>query len=64
MKIQPSQAEVRFGQIYTRLAETTESVIALSILVVNLKKICHDFFALFSRLFLDVSYRENLAFVQ
>jgi len=52
------------GKIYTRLAETTESVIALSILVVNLKKICHDFFALFSRLFLDVSYRENLAFVQ
>ena len=35
------------GKIYTRLAETTESVIALSILVVNLKKICHDFFALF-----------------
>ena len=52
------------GKIYTRLAETTESVIALSILVVNLKKICHDFFALFSRLFLVVSYRENLAFVQ
>lgn len=52
------------GKIYTRLAETTESVIALSILVVNLKKICHDFFALFSQLFLDVSYRENLAFVQ
>lgn len=40
------------GKIYTRLAETTESVIALSILVVNLKKICHDFFAAFPSCFL------------
>ena len=52
------------GKIYTRLAETTESVIALSILMVNLKKICHDFSALFLRVFLVVAYRENLAFVQ
>ena len=41
------------GKIYTRLAETTESVIALSILVVNLKKICHDFFAAFPSCFLS-----------
>ena len=40
------------GKIYTRLAETTESVIALSVLVVNLKKICHDFFAAFPSCFL------------
>lgn len=40
------------GIIYTRLAETTESVIALSVLVVNLKKICHDFFAAFPSCFL------------
>ena len=52
------------GKIYTRLAETTESVIALSILMVNLKKIYHDFSALFSRFFLTVAYRENLAFIQ
>jgi len=52
------------GKIYTRLAETSESVIALSILMVNLKKICHDFSALFSRFFLAVVLRENLAFVQ
>ena len=52
------------GKIYTRLAETTESVIAMSILMVNLKKICHDFFALFSRFSLVVSYHEKLAFVQ
>ena len=52
------------GKIYTRLAETTESVIALSILVVNLKKICHDFFALFLRLFMTDVLRENLALVQ
>jgi len=52
------------GKIYTRLAETTESVIALSILVVNLKKICHDFSALFLRFFMTANHRENLAFVQ
>lgn len=52
------------GKIYTRLAETTESVIAMSILMVNLKKICHDFFAIFSRFSLVVSYHEKLAFVQ
>lgn len=52
------------GKIYTRLAETTESVIALSILVVNLKKICHDFSVLFLGFFLAVAHRENLAFVQ
>jgi len=52
------------GKIYTRLAETTESVIALSILMLNLKKIYHDFSALFSRFFLTVAYRENLAFIQ
>lgn len=52
------------GKIYTRLAETTESVIAMSILMVNLKKICHDFFAFFSGFSIVVSHRENLAFVQ
>ena len=49
------------GKIYTRLAETTESVIVLSILVVNLKKICHDFIALFLRFFMTAVHRENLA---
>jgi len=52
------------GKIYTRLAETTESVIAMSILMVNLKKICHDFFAIFSWFSLVVSSHEKLAFVQ
>jgi hypothetical protein len=52
------------GKIYTRLAETTESVIALSILVVNLKKICHDFSAHFSRFFVLDFQLEKLAFVQ
>lgn len=52
------------GKIYTRLAETTESVIALSILVVNLKKVYHDFCALFLRFFMTLVQHENLAFVQ
>jgi len=48
------------GKIYTRLAETTESVLALSILVVNLKKICHDFFALLFRIFMTSGYRRKI----
>jgi hypothetical protein len=52
------------GKIYTRLAETTESIIAMSILVVNLKKICHDFFVLFSLVFSNDLKHEKSAFVQ
>ena len=52
------------GRIYTRLAETTESVIALSFLVVNLKKICHDLATLFLRILLAEIHHEKLAFIQ
>lgn len=52
------------GKIYTRLSDTTESVIALSILVVNLKKVYHDLCAVFLRFFITLDYRENSAFVQ
>lgn len=52
------------GKIYTRLSETTESVIAISILVVNLKKVYHDLCPLFSRFLMILVYRENSAFVQ
>ncbi|MFZ2258841.1 MAG: transposase, partial [Clostridiaceae bacterium] len=52
------------GRIYTRLAETTESVIAISFLVVNLKKVCRDLATLFLHILQAEIDHEKMAFIQ
>lgn len=52
------------GLICTRLPETTQSIVALSIIVLNLRKIYHDFLDLFWGIIKAIAYGENLAFVQ
>lgn len=52
------------GQIYTRLQETSQSVIALSIVVLNLRKVLCTFFQHFMKCYVEILFGEKSVFVQ
>jgi len=52
------------GQIYTRLQETTQSVIALSIVVLNLKKVLSAFLCCLFVLLFHFKHKQNIGFIQ